>query len=169
MDDSRFRAAREVLSAFFDEEKLRQGGRYADFFESWKYLVGEQLAAHSRVADVQNGILYIEADHPGWIQLLQMRQAAILKGIATRFPEFGLRAIAFRVRESEVPSRPSQKIADSRATEDAETETVDLQAESAQRIEVAKRLDDIRDPQLKALLSSLKNTLNEGKSGSPSQ
>ena len=32
---------------------------------------GRNLATHSRVVDFKNGILLVEADHPGWIQLLQ--------------------------------------------------------------------------------------------------
>ena len=30
---------------------------------------GEKLAAHSRIVDLKNNLLYIETDHPGWIQL----------------------------------------------------------------------------------------------------
>ncbi len=97
MDDSRIKDAGALLSAFFDEEKLRRGGLYADFFTSWKYLVGDRLAAHSRVADVDKGVLIVEAEHPGWIQLLQFRQSEILAGVAARFPELALRSVVFRL------------------------------------------------------------------------
>lgn len=97
MDDSRIKDAGALLSAFFDEEKLRRGGLYADFFTSWKYLVGDRLAAHSRVADVDKGVLVVEAEHPGWIQLLQFRQSEILAGVAARFPELALRSVVFRL------------------------------------------------------------------------
>lgn len=60
MDDLRIKSARELLAAFFDEEKLRRGSGYAEFFSSWKYLVGEQIAAHSRIADIKDGVLIVE-------------------------------------------------------------------------------------------------------------
>lgn len=97
MADSRIKDVSSLLSAFFDEEKLRMGGRYADFFGSWKQLAGPHLAAHSRVAEVEKGFLIVEAEHPGWIQLLQLRQAEILEATKRRFPELGLRGIVFRL------------------------------------------------------------------------
>lgn len=97
MDDSRVRDAASLLAAFFDADTLRRGGRFASFAANWSYIVGERLAAHSRVADVDKGVLIVEADHPGWIQLLQLRQAEILESVARRFPELGLRSIVFRL------------------------------------------------------------------------
>ncbi|HUX43022.1 MAG TPA: DUF721 domain-containing protein [Rectinemataceae bacterium] len=169
MDDSRIKTAREVLSAFFDEEKLRRGGRYAEFFASWKFLVGEQLAAHSHIADINNGVLLIEAEHPGWIQLLQLRQTAILDGIATRFPEFNLRSIAFKLgmprpspgsgNSAHSAQKPgSQEIAISASNADVADSDVGGSATAEKR-----NLDDIADPALKALLVSLKDTLQSGK------
>lgn len=169
MDDSRIKTAREVLSAFFDEEKLRRGGRYAEFFASWKFLVGEQLAAHSHIADINNGVLLIEAEHPGWIQLLQLRQTAILDGIATRFPEFNLRSIAFKLgtpRPSPVSgnsSSPSQKTgSQERLTVASNVEAADSD-EGVSALAAIRNLDDIADPALKALLVSLKDTLQSEK------
>lgn len=97
MDDSRFKDVGSLLSAFFDEEKLQRGGRYAEFFANWKYIVGDRLAAHSRIADVDKGVLIVEAEHPGWIQLLQFRQHDILAGVSSRFPELALRSVVFRL------------------------------------------------------------------------
>jgi hypothetical protein len=97
MGDSRIKDVSSLLSAFFDGEKIRRGERYSDFFSSWSTIVGDRLAAHSRIVDVDKGLLVIEAEHPGWIQLLQMRQTGILENVARRFPELSLRGIVFRV------------------------------------------------------------------------
>ncbi|MBL8966954.1 MAG: DUF721 domain-containing protein [Spirochaetaceae bacterium] len=104
MDDSRFKDVGSLLSAFFDEEKLQRGGRYAEFFANWKYIVGDRLAAHSRIADVDKGVLIVEAEHPGWIQLLQFRQHDILAGVSSRFPELALRSVVFRLAKGGVGS-----------------------------------------------------------------
>lgn len=97
MDDSRIKDAASLLRAFFDNEKLRQGGQYAEFSASWKNIVGDRAAAHSHVADVERGNLVVEAEHPGWIQILQLRQREILEAVRQRFPELNLRGIVFRL------------------------------------------------------------------------
>ena len=164
MDDSRIKTAREVLSAFFDEEKLRRGGRYVEFFASWKFLVGDQLAAHSHIADIKNGVLLVEAEHPGWIQLLQLRQTAILDGIASRFPEFSLHSIAFRLG---LP-RPAPRSGDSKPAPAVALPPSDTQGSSSnpEGREDGPRhnrgLDEIGDPALRALLLNLKETLEAG-------
>jgi hypothetical protein len=153
MDDSRIKSARELLEAFFDEEKLRRGRGYAEFFSSWKFLVGEQAAAHSRVADVNNGILVIETEHPGWIQLLQLRQKAILDGIEARYPELNLRSIVFRVgsatTEQSKPLKPTPQA------------TVLLTEEDRAIVREADTTG-VEDPLLRTLLASLKATMENG-------
>ena len=169
MDDSRIKAAREVLSAFFDEEKLRRGGRYAEFFSSWKSLVGEQLAAHSHVSDVKNGVLIVEAEHPGWIQLLQLRQSAILRGLEARFPELGLRSIAFRLGPGRPTTEPpersprSERSAGGPTVEDPPMGTEDREGKGVPQ--TIRSLEEIGDPALKVLLKGLKDTLDGGKPG----
>ena len=97
MADLRVKDVSSLLSNFFDADKLSRGEKVSSFFASWASLVGPRLAAHSRVMDVHNGLLVIEAEHPGWIQLLQMRQSGILEDVARRYPELGLRGIVFRL------------------------------------------------------------------------
>ncbi|UKI55723.1 MAG: DUF721 domain-containing protein [Treponema succinifaciens] len=48
---------------------------------------GLNMAGHSRVIDLKNGILLIEADHPGWISLIQFHKKYILNGFRMKFPE----------------------------------------------------------------------------------
>lgn len=146
MADSRIKDVSSLLSSFFNDDKLRRGERYSDFFNSWSSLVGSRLAAHSKVADVEKGMLVVEAEHPGWIQLLQLRQSGILDEAARRYPELGLKGIAFRLSGRGGVSRMpvSEKSADSPlpSPENEEKES---------RIQ-APLLDDIADPALRALL-----------------
>jgi hypothetical protein len=150
MGDSRIKDVSALLSAFFDGDKLRRGEGYADFFSSWGNVVGPRLAAHSRVADIDKGFLIVEAEHPGWIQLLQLRQSTILEDVARRYPELSLRGIAFRLVGQ---SAPASAPAIPKLEPSAEPETAE-QAESG-----ARALEDIPDPEFRALLSSLKKTM----------
>lgn len=56
---------------------------------------GENLAIHSRVIDFKNGVLFVEADHPGWIELLQLHKKYILKGLKIENPGLKVETIAF--------------------------------------------------------------------------
>jgi hypothetical protein len=162
MDDSRIRDVSSLLSSFFDADKLRRGERYSDFFSSWPALVGARLAAHSRVVDVDKGLLVIEADHPGWIQLLQMRQTGILDAVAQRFPELGLRGIVFRVSgqggivrsQAVVSQREEQK-------KDNEPEKVSKESGSGTSLDEPSRIEEPEDPAFRALFESLKRTMRE--------
>jgi hypothetical protein len=168
MDDLRVKSVRELLSAFFDDEKLSRGSRYAEFFTSWKFLVGDQLAAHSRVAEVERGILIVEAEHPGWIQLLQLRQSTILEGITTRFPELCLRSIVFRLgnarpefragENAPVPQSDPSSAPGLPREEPADNSAVGERAKSAR----AFSLDSVSDPELRRLLSGLKDAMGGG-------
>lgn len=59
---------------------------------------GQNLADHSRVTDLKNGILFVEADHPGWISLLQMHKKFIIRGINMKVPELNITNIAFMLK-----------------------------------------------------------------------
>ncbi|MBP5451387.1 MAG: DUF721 domain-containing protein [Treponema sp.] len=59
---------------------------------------GQNLADHSRVVDLKNGVLLIEADHPGWISLLQMHKKFIIRGINMKVPDLKISTLAFRLK-----------------------------------------------------------------------
>ena len=46
--------------------------------------IGNNLADHSRVVDLKTGVLLVEADHPGWISLLQFYKSFIPAYIQNR-------------------------------------------------------------------------------------
>ncbi len=157
MEESRIKDVGTLLAAFFDEAKLRQGGHYAQFFESWRDVVGDRLAAHSRVVDLDKGILMIEAEHPGWIQMLQLRQTKTLEALTSRFPDLGLRGIAFRLAGSDYGKPKAQPAVDpvEVSEDEAAEETIPEIAPEPE--------NEARDPEFTAALNSLKKAIQEGK------
>ena len=83
----------------------------AGLFSSWKRIVSDlwpraadqgmddipAVAVHSQIRDLERGLLLVEADHPGWIQILQTKQRELLSAVQRRYPELGIRGIAFRL------------------------------------------------------------------------
>ncbi len=62
---------------------------------------GKNLAAHSRVVDLKNGILFIEADHSGWISLLRLHRKFILGGLHRELPQLEIHTIAYKLKGNE--------------------------------------------------------------------
>jgi len=118
------RKAGEVISLLF---KQRFGENFVDnarssaeLFNSWEKTVCQvwphgdnqkkedipAAAVHSRIKELERGVLIVEADHPGWIQILQTKQAELLQAIQQKCPKLDIRVIAFRLsRETLSPKR----------------------------------------------------------------
>jgi hypothetical protein len=89
--------ASELLASFFDEGFLKAAQEYSDLFSSWRSIAGDKIAAHSWVRELERSVLLVEADHPGWIQILQTKEKDILDTLRRRFPEQNITGIAFRL------------------------------------------------------------------------
>jgi len=115
------RAGDIVLDLFkdrFGPEFLETARTNASLFSSWQELVIEVLprkfgdevedipaaASHSRIRELEKGVLLVEADHPGWIQILQTKQSELLSAVKRRYPELEVRAISFRLSRAPMPA-----------------------------------------------------------------
>lgn len=94
-----------IVSTMFDLEK--QLSKDSNKLSSiWKKIItsismnGQNIYEHSRVIEIKNNILLVEADHPGWIQLLQGHKNYILKGLSMYAKELEINTLAFRLRGS---------------------------------------------------------------------
>lgn len=124
---------------------------------------GQNLAAHSRVVDLKNGVLLVEADHPGWIELLHLYTKYILTGLNRAVPELTIDTLSFRLKGSkaELASVASDPLEERRKIEKKlETEEKELQkkgfsepdsSNSAQKKELP--------PELKNLFDQLRNDM----------
>lgn len=108
MEDSRVKKVSELLSSFFDGELAAKGEKYVEFSNSWRTIAGARLGEHSRPAEIRRGMLIVEAEHSGWIQLLQLHQEKILAEIQRRYPDLEVRGVAF-VIGNEAPAEGATK------------------------------------------------------------
>ena len=103
MADSRIKSVTELLSSFFDQDLIKKGELYSGFGRSWKTIAGSRLGEHSHPVDIKRGILIVEAEHQGWMQLLQLQQDRILEEIELKFPDLKIRGIAFKLGNPAAP------------------------------------------------------------------
>ncbi len=179
MDDSRVRKASDLLGSLLAPDVAAKADGWSRFFSFWSKAAGDNLAAHSRPVDVRNGIVYVEATHPGWIQLLQMEQNRILETIRRTFPELGISGIAFKLaKDASLPGTAGISRADSQKSvtdrglspdmnsgDDGRSHAEQARARSGKKPEkiptVMQTLKGVTDESFRGILSSLASTLDE--------
>lgn len=82
--------AHDILKSLLQNYPVQEGETYHSFFRSWARIAGPDAAAHSKVQDIRSGVVIVEVDHPGWIQMIQMKKRPILKKIQDLYPELGI-------------------------------------------------------------------------------
>ncbi len=92
--------ASDILGAFMDSLQINLEKGNSSMFNSWGNIAGEDVLSHSSIKDLRNGNLIVEADHPGWIQLLQMRKKKILKNVQKKYPELDIVDIRFILKNN---------------------------------------------------------------------
>jgi hypothetical protein len=108
--------AGDLLASFFDERVLKTARGYSELFSSWQSIAGDNIAAHSRIRELEHSVLLVEADHPGWIQILQTREKGLLDALRRRFPEQNITGISFRLSRE----RPEPVMSDGRTSDASE-------------------------------------------------
>lgn len=85
---------------FFENVDQKSGKIYSRMFKSWERIVGPKLADYSRIVDLNHKTLVVEVDHPGIIQLLQMKYSQILSNLKNKYPELEINDIRMFVKNA---------------------------------------------------------------------
>jgi hypothetical protein len=92
--------ASDILKTFFDINNLHEGEQYQGLYGAWKEIVGPDLAAHTKPADIRDGNLIIFTDHQGWMQKLNFSKRNILAILRKRYKELAIKNILMRLVSS---------------------------------------------------------------------
>lgn len=140
--------ASDILNSFLDKNLYSKAEEYNRLFTSWDAIAGERVASHSNIRDLEKTVLVVEADHPGWIQILQAEQTKLLKKVQKRFPELNISAISFYLsknrRDPQLPVK-------------AEKEDKDKAPETS--VSTSELYDRIDDEDFKNKLLKLENSI----------
>jgi len=102
------RRADDLVQRFLDSIGQSEGSAYVGLFRSWQAIVGERIAAHAQPVDVKGHSLVVEADHPGWVQMVMMRRGRIIDELERRFPQLRITGLAVRVVDRPGAARPGR-------------------------------------------------------------
>jgi len=91
----------DILKDYLRERGWLTGNPYARLFSGWTQVAGASLAAHIRLRDVRDGIMIVEADHPGWMQMARMRKEALISAARAAAPDGKITDVRFFLGVSE--------------------------------------------------------------------
>jgi hypothetical protein len=155
--------AGDYLAAIIDANLYNKAKTYSGFFSSWDQIIqGCGIAAavgHSQVRDLEQGILVVETDHPGWIQILQTAARQILAAVQRRFPELNVRGVSFTLSKHRT-GIPGETKAPPRIEKLPEQAPARKPEETDSRNKTGS-WDQIRDPNLKDSLRRLERSLKK--------
>ena len=164
------KTAGDILSSLFDERFIQKAQGYSKLFDSWTDITAKNgiaaAADHSRVKNLDKGILLIEMDHPGWKQILQTKQSKLLNDFRIRFPGLdisGISLILGSARESnEEQADESAEVIEKQFDKNPPEK---LQEKKKKNSKTAKQtsagLDAIKDDEFKEKLKKLGQTIAE--------
>lgn len=154
--------AGEYLAAILDANLYNKAKTYSGFFSSWGQITqGCGIAAagvHSRVRELERGILVVEADHPGWVQILQTKASQIIRAARRRFPELDIRGVSFTLSRphGEAPGEAEPPRVETPPEEKPVREDTDRGPPGEAQ---GKNWEQIGDPDLKDSLKRLKRSI----------
>lgn len=103
-------SAKNLLEEVLHDLNYAMGLKYSSLFKSWESIAGENLAAHSRVVDLKKGVLYIESDHPGWYQMLEMEKNSIKKKVQKQYPMLNIKEIRITITRKKESNKISEPV-----------------------------------------------------------
>ena len=80
------RKAGDILRDFLKERGWPTEDPYAPLFRGWEGIAGPELGSRSRVVEVEDGVVVVEVDHPGWLQMLQLKKRVLLEAARKAVP-----------------------------------------------------------------------------------
>lgn len=87
--------------------QLFEKNKALDVYNSWSYIVGEQIASHSRLIDIKNNIAIIETDHNGWAQQILLKKKEILKKFKKKYSELAIKNLSVIISSTYKKEEPS--------------------------------------------------------------
>ncbi|MBI9107152.1 MAG: DUF721 domain-containing protein [Spirochaetales bacterium] len=90
--------ASDLVSAMMDALIQNEQQREAvSLFSAWTKIAGINEGSHSKIEEIEDGIVWVKVDHPGWLQKLEMKKSSILRQLQKNYPELSIKTIRLRL------------------------------------------------------------------------
>ena len=91
--------AGDLLKNFFENLNIKEPKGGKTITSSWKEIAGAELSEHTRIKDIRKDTVYVEADHPGWLQILELKKRSIIGNINENFPDKDIKEIRISLKK----------------------------------------------------------------------
>lgn len=161
------RSISDILNRYFGSmppSSQDDTGQALDLFSSWQRIAGQDLAAHSRIADIRKGSVLVYCDHQGWMQKLGFHKKRLLASLQKAFPELKINNLMFQVVDAERMAsgdfeKERENFYEKIRIQRAESRKRHLEREEAQKgrqepkgVETETKLETLHDTELKERL-----------------
>ncbi len=151
----------DLLQIFLDRIGRSNGASYVGLFRGWRQIVGDRIADHAEPVDIRGSALIVEADHPGWVQMVMMSQAQILRRLKQHYPELAITGLHIRVAGDRAAAQPEAPTSVGE-TPDHVPVAPPPPAPSADETQALERIDD---SDLRDVLERLRQSLDKDDEG----
>ena len=156
----------EALSALFDKNMLQRAQNCSAFFSCWKDLMEKNgiasAADHSRIIEEDNGLVWIEVDHPGWKQIIQTKKSKLLHDFQYRFPDMNISGISIVLYQDGSGLQPERKLPKKKAK--TKKSAKGREQDDFPPKDISIGYDAIKDEVLKNALKQLEKSISERES-----
>ncbi|MGB9701013.1 MAG: DUF721 domain-containing protein [Thermodesulfobacteriota bacterium] len=153
---------RNILAPFLKRTGLNWRIKEQKIIKNWKEIVGRDIAQNTVPSKLRGGVLYIKVSNPIWIQHLQFLKEIILKNIHQEIKEVVVDDLRFFL--GNIDSTAGGYLP---ANKEKGEENIFLSREQEIREFIPKEIEEkiaqIRDPELRQLLSALYTKNKQGK------
>ncbi|MCL2441494.1 MAG: DUF721 domain-containing protein [Treponema sp.] len=155
------KTAGDIFSVLFDEGFVKKAKGYSKLFDSWADITAKNgiaaAAAHSKIKDLDRGILLIEMDHPGWKQIIHSKQSKLLNDFRYRFPDMDISGISLILGKSEPEAEEKTKEFTQRQEDTNNIKNTEREIISEP---IKQGLESIKDEDFKETLKKLGETIS---------
>ena len=102
----------ELFRERFGKDFVEISRSRGSLFSSWDRIAREVwpheeeafARDHVKIRELERAVLLIEADHPGWVQILQTKKTEILAVVRRHHPEIEIRDLSIKLGREPGPS-----------------------------------------------------------------
>lgn len=158
---SNYSTPKDLLSSVFSNLTREEIQKRTGIFSHWTEVVsrvsvyGERLASHTKVKEFEKGIVFVETDHSGWIQILLMNRKYILKGLQMAFPD--VKSFVCNVSSE----KPSSKKDDVKISKAALLEELEKRCGSENIVETERVAAPVEDKKFLSIMKSLEENIKK--------
>ena len=92
--ESKIKKISDLITSYSDTLQLFEEHKVLDIYNSWEQIVGEKIAPHSRLVDINQNTAIIETDHTGWCQQILLQKKKIIWNFQKKYTELEIHNIA---------------------------------------------------------------------------